>query len=191
MSNNENNKDVALMEEKKFWNYRKHVNIFNLFVTGKDIPSIAEMLSMKPVTVESIIIKKYFIKKLEAHVKGVVFTNQVAKVIASSDVFSKLWDRVIDNINDIPPEICLKELTKLFPTKKEGTIVNPKNMNIFVNALKESRTPEDIGDRLMDDDLGFEELKDNSKAVYPELGESTQDDGNKQGDPSVDPKKSS
>jgi len=190
MSNKENNRDLIAIEEKKFWSVRRNVNIFNLFVVGKDIPFIAEQLTMKPVTVESVITRKYFIKKLESHIKGLVFTNQVAKVIASSDVFSKLWERVIDNINDIPPEICLKELTKLFPTKKEGMIINPKNMNIFVNALKEGRSPENIEDTLTDDNLGFEGLDENSDAIYPELGEGEQKDGDKQGDPSVDPKES-
>jgi len=190
MSNKENNRDLIAIEEKKFWSVRRNVNIFNLFVVGKDIPFIAEQLTMKPVTVESVITRKYFIKKLESHIKGLVFTNQVAKVIASSDVFSKLWERVMDNINDIPPEICLKELTKLFPTKKEGMIINPKNMNIFVNALKEGRSPENIEDTLTDDNLGFEGLDENSDAIYPELGEGEQKDGDKQGDPSVDPKES-
>ena len=193
MSNKENNKDIALLEERKFWNVRRNVNIFNLFVMGKDIPTIAETLSMKPITVESVLIRKYFMTRLEAHIKGVLFTNQVAKVIASSDVFSKLWERVVDNINDIPPEICLKELTKLFPTKKEGMIINPKNMNIFMQVMKGETPPEDLGDKLadMDDDLGYEGLEEDPDAVYPELGEGQEEDGNKQGDPGMDQEKSS
>ena len=194
MSDTKNNKELEIIEETKFWNDRRAVNVFNLFVAGKDISSIAEVLKMKPVTVESMVVKKFFIKKLESHLKGVLFTNQVAKVIASSDVFSKLWERVIENINDIPPEICLKELTKLFPStsiKKDGLIINPKNMNVFIKAMKGEVNTTDPDERLdevdLDEDLGYDGLDDDSNAVYPELGEGQQPDGNKQGDHPMDP----
>lgn len=185
--------EVLVLEEKKYWKDPRAASIFNLFVTGKDINFIAETLSMKPVTVEALITNKFFITKLETHIRGVLFTNQVAKVIASVDIFSKLWDRVSDNIEDIPPEICLKELTKLFPRKKEGMIINPKNMNVFMSVLKgQTSDPQDLGDRLseMDDDMGFEGLEEDDDAIYPELGEGQEQDaetGIEQGDPKVDP----
>ena len=199
-----NNEQLQLMEEerKKFWKDPRTRNIFNLFVQGDGIASISETLSMKPSTIETLITNKFFIVKLEAHIRGVLFTNQVAKVIAASDVFSKLWDRVTNNINDIPVEICLKELTKLFPSKKEGMIINPKKMNVFMNVLKDEATPANIGERLsdMEDDMGFEGLEEDSKAIYPELDvpentrelrEGEKKDGIKQGDPSMDQEKSS
>jgi len=193
MSKTENKLSVELVEEKKFWRDPRSGNIFNLFVQGKDIPFIAETLSMKPVTVEGLITHRYFIKKLESHIRGVLFTNQVAKVIAASDVFSKLWDRVTNNIEEIPPEICLKELTKMFPQKKEGMIINPKNMNVFMNVLK-GQQPQDLGDKLeeMETDLGFEGLPEDDEAIYPELGEGQEQDGSKQRrDPKVDPQEPS
>lgn len=173
MSKIENKHLLELEVERKFWKDPRLSPIFNLFVQGKDIPSIAEKLKMKPITVEGLITRKYFIKKLETHIRGVLFTTQVSKVIAASDIFSKLWERVTDNIEEIPPEICLKELTKMFPQKKEGMIVNPKNMNIFMDTLK-GQPPEDLGKKLeeMEEDMGFEGLSEDDNAVYPELQES-------------------
>jgi len=189
MSETENNKSVQSAEEKKFWKDERTAAAFNMFVQGKTIATIAETLSMKPVTVESIITNKFFISKLEAHLRGIMFTNQVAKVIAAADVFSKLWDRVNDNLNDIPPEICLKELTKLFPQKREGVIINPKHMNVFMKVMKDSSTPEELGKRLLDVDesMGYDGLKEDPEAIYPELGESPQNNGEQQRDPQVDP----
>jgi len=181
---------AELDENRAFWKDPRAGNIFNLFTQGKDIPMIAETLSMRPATIEGMITNKYFIKKLEDHIRGVLFTNQVAKVIAASDVFSKLWDRVTNNIEEIPPEICLKELTKMFPQKKEGMIINPKNMNVFMNVLK-GQDPEDVGKRLDDIDLGYDGLEEDANAIYPELGEGQEQNGNQRRDPEVDPKESS
>lgn len=175
--------ELEIENENKFWRDQRNVNVFNLFVDGKDIPTIAETLSMKPVTVERMITEKYFIKKLESHIRGVLFTNQVAKIIASTEIFSKLWDRVTNNIEEIPPEICLKELTKLFPnaSKKEGFIINPKNMNIFINAMKGNLDPTDIGKHLeksdLDGDMGYEGLSDDDESIYPELESSSEELG--------------
>ena len=188
-----NNKLVELEEEKKFWIDPRSRNVFNLFVQGKTIELMAETLSMRPLTIQQIITNRFFIKKLESHVRGILFTNQVAKVIAASDIFSKLWDRVADNINDIPPEICLKELTKMFPQKKEGMIINPKNLNVFMQVMKGKRTVEGLGERLgelddkLGDELSYEGLPDNDEAIYPELEEGEDEDGEQQRDPSVDP----
>lgn len=166
-----------LAEEKKFWRLQRNLDIFNLFVQGKGIVSISETLSMKPLTVEGILTNRYFVSKLEKHLRGVIFTNQVSKVIAASDVFNKLWARVTDNIEEIPPEICLKELTKLFPRKKDGLVINPKNLNVFVDSMG-NNSPEDIGRKLMelddddsDSDLGYVGLEEDDDAEYPELGE--------------------
>jgi hypothetical protein len=189
MSETENNKPDKLEEERKFWFDKRMAAVFNLFVQGKTIASIAETVAMKPITVETVITNRFFIAKLEAHLRGIMFTNQVAKVIAAADVFSKLWDRVNDNINDIPPEICLKELTKLFPQKREGVIINPKHMSVFMKVMKDSNTPEELGKRLMDVDesMGYDGLKEDPEAIYPELGESPIENGEQQRDPKVDP----
>jgi hypothetical protein len=176
-------------EQRSFWKDQRAGNVFNLCVQGKDIPSVAETLSMKPSTIEGIITNKFFIKKLESHIRGVLFTNQVAKVIAASDVFSKLWDRVVDNIEEIPPEICLKELTKMFPQKKEGMIINPKNLNVFVSALK-GQEPAELGERLEDLDLGYDGLEEDENAIYPELGEGQEQNGKQQRDSGLDSEES-
>lgn len=200
---NINNKQIQQSEvEKKFWKDPRTGSIFNLFIQGKDTMFIADTLSIKPTTIERLITNKYFIVKLESHIRGLVFTNQVAKVIASTNIFSKLWERVADNIEEIPVEICLKELTKMFPTKKEGMIINPKNMNIFMKVMKGETAPEELGEKLLDleDDLGFEGLEDDSKAIYPELEddfdvhnleENDKKDGKQSRDPSMDQKESS
>lgn len=197
------NKPIKQSEiEKRFWNDHRTGSIFNLFVQGKDIMFIADTLSLRPTTIERLIVNKYFVAKLESHVRGLVFTNQVAKVIASTNIFSKLWERVADNIEEVPVEICLKELTKMFPTKKEGMIVNPKSMNVFMKVIKSETAPEELGKKLLDleDDMGFEGLEDDSKAIYPELEddfdvhnleESDKKDGEQSRDPSVDQKESS
>ncbi|NYT19758.1 MAG: hypothetical protein GKC08_05670, partial [Methanosarcinales archaeon] len=109
-------------QEKKFWNDQRNLNVYNLFVQGKSITDICTALNYRPLTVEKIITTAFFVKRLEHHLRGVMFTTQVAQILAKDNIFSKLWDRVRDNIEDIPPEICLKELTKLFPQKKDGMI---------------------------------------------------------------------
>lgn len=190
-------------EERKFWKIQRNLNIFNLFVQGEEITSIATTLGIRPLTIESLITNKYFVNKLEKHLRGVVFTNQVSKVIAASDIFNKLWDKVRNNIDDIPAEICLKELTKLFPSKKEGLVINPKNLNVFMQTLDKSTDPEDLGSKLidLDEDMGYEGLADDDDADYPELNEhrdlgegeqlngTTEDeDGDKRGDHPLDQK---
>jgi len=193
MSKTDNNQ-LEIIEEQKFWKDRRAVNVFNLFVQGKDIASIAEVLAMKPTTVEIMVVNKHFMTKLETFIRGLLFNNQVAKVIASAEIFTKLWERTTENMEDIPPEICLKELTKLFPTKKEGMIINPKNMNVFMKVMK-GEVPdgypglkESLGEL---DDMGFEGLKENSDSDYPELEEAKEIDGDKQRDPGLDSTKSS
>lgn len=188
----EENKDIVTetAEEKKFWLVTNRYHIFNLFTQGKDVNTIAETLSLRPLTVEQTITNKFFIAKLEQHIKGVLFTNQVAKVIAANDIFSKLWDRVTNNIDEIPPEICLKELTKMFPRKREGVLINPKSMNVFMKVMK-GEVPASITPYEEEDDaeMGFEGLEDDDDAFYPELGEGQEDDGEQQGDPEMDPAK--
>jgi hypothetical protein len=189
MSETENNKPEKSDEDRKFWLDPRARNVFNLFVQGKSIDVIVETLNMKRFTVENMMINRFFVAKLETYLRGIMFTNQVAKVIAAADVFSKLWDRVNDNLADIPPEICLKELTKLFPQKREGVIINPKHMSVFMKVMKDSNIPEELGQRLLDVDenMGYDGLKEDPEAVYPELGESPIENGEQQGDHSMDP----
>ena len=192
-------KEDEVFLRKRFWRDPRTPGVFNLFIQGKDIPTIAEVTKLKPLTIEGMVTNKFFVEKLESHFRGVLFTNQVAKVIAASDVFTKLWDRVTDNIEEIPVEICLKELVKMFPQqKKEGMIVNPKNMNVFVNAMKAkgNTDPVELKDRLAEiDDMGFEGLEEDDDAEYPELQESNnlkqEDNGEQQRDSKMDPEKSS
>lgn len=176
-------------EQKRFWAVQKNLDVYNLFVQGNSILAIAELLKCRPLTVEKTITTNFFVKRLEHHLRGLMFSTQVAQIIAKDDVFSKLWTRVRDNIEEIPPEICLKELTKLFPQKKEGMVINPKSMNVFMKVLEKSE-PEDLGKTLdsMDDDFGFEGLKEKDSARYPEL-EGPREDGFEQGDPPVDQEK--
>ena len=175
-----------------FWRQQKNVNVYNLFINGTTIMEIADKLQLKPTSVEFAITNRFFIQRLEKHMRGLMFTHQVSGVIANTDIFQKLWERTRDNINDIAPEICLKELTKLLPRKKEGLIVNPKNMNVFMKVINKAESPEDLGDQLdklpdgSEESFGFEPLKETGKENYEDLGEDTNKDGIKRGDPPMD-----
>lgn len=185
-------------EEKKkkinFWKSQKNVDIYNLFINGATIMDIAEKIKIKPTSVETILTHRFFIQRLENHMRGLMFAHQVSGVIAKADIFQRLWDKVRDNMADIAPEICLKELTKLLPRKREGLIINPKNMNVFMKVMGESASPEDIGAKLRElpegrDALDFEPLDETGDEDYDGLN-NEDNEGIEQGDPGMDPEKS-
>ncbi|MBU2007455.1 MAG: hypothetical protein KKF08_18960 [Gammaproteobacteria bacterium] len=134
---------------RNFWKNQRNIGIYNALLNGITLNSIAEMHTISTVEVMTIITNKFFIGKLQEYLTGIIMANNTAKVIASEDVFNKLWARVKENVDDIPVEICLKELTKMLPTKPGSiNIHNPKNVKI------NSKTSQSD----LDDDFGFEGL---------------------------------
>jgi hypothetical protein len=134
---------------RRFWDDKTNMSIYNALLNGITLNVIAEMHGISSVDVQQVLTNKYFMARLQEYLTGIILANNAAKVIASEDVFNKLWSRVKDNVEDIPVEICLKELTKLLPTKA-GTIniKNPKNVKINTKDSKED----------LDNDFGFEGL---------------------------------
>lgn len=142
-------KDPEYQAFRVFWKNPTNIGIYNALLNGITLNSIAEMHSISTVEVMTIITNKFFIGKLQEYLTGIIMANNTAKVIASEDVFNKLWARVKENVDDIPIEICLKELTKMLPTKPGSiNIHNPKNVKINSKSSNAE----------LDDDFGFEGL---------------------------------
>jgi hypothetical protein len=140
---------------KRFWDDNKNVSVYNALLNGITLNVIAEMHGVSTVDIQQILTNKYFMARLQEYLTGIILANNAAKVMASEDVFNKLWTRVKDNVNDIPVEICLKELTKLLPTKPGSIhISNPKNVKINTKSSKEE----------LDEDFGFEGLPEEQQS---------------------------
>lgn len=155
--------------ERQFWTGR-NIQIYNLFVSGKAIYEIAELCSIRPLTVEKAVIEPYFMKRLESHLRSTLFTTQVSKVLCAADIFNKLWSKVSDNMADIAPEIALKELTKLIQHDSKGSvkILNPENINIFLNKLEEAKQSGDFSavSKDLEADFGYTPLEESDSADY-------------------------
>jgi len=140
---------------KRFWDDKNNMSIYNALLNGITLNVIAEMHGLSTVDVQQVLTNKYFMARLQEYLTGIILANNAAKVMASEDVFNKLWTRVKDNVDDIPVEICLKELTKLLPTKPGSIhISNPKNVKINTKSSKEE----------LDEDFGFEGLPEEQQS---------------------------
>ncbi len=140
---------------RRFWDVNMNTGIYNALLNGITLNVIAEMHGVSTANVMQVITNKYFMAKLQEYLTGIILANNAAKVMASEDVFNKLWTRVKDNVDEIPIEICLKELTKMLPTKPGSIhISNPKNVKINTKSSKEE----------LDEDFGFDGLPEEQQS---------------------------
>ena len=184
--------DKALAQQEKrnynnFWSTDKVSQVYTMIVDGYSVSDICKVLSMRSSTIAKIIINKYFTDRIEKNIRAMVFAHQVSATVAREDVFSRLWNRVKDNIEEISPEVCLKELVKLFPDlgNKKGVIINPKNMAVFMDGAGPKvaqQTPPLSNEEVYD----VESLDEDDDAEYPELETSKYEHTDEQGDPGVD-----
>lgn len=165
-------------EEQSWWRNKRNRDVYSLFTDGKSIDEITEILGARSCSdIERVITHEYFMRRLENHLHGVNFAYKVNQVLATENVFQLLWNRVRDNIEEISPEVCLRELSKFLPTNKKEIIAK-----IFMSENKEA--PKENSD-FYEADLGYEGLEDSDKAEYPEL--ETDEESEQPGDPEVDP----
>jgi len=184
--------DKALAKQEKknynnFWSTDKVPQVYKMITDGYSVSDVCKVLNMRESTIARIITNKYFTDRIEKNIRAMVFAHQVSATIAREDVFSRLWNRVKDNIEEISPEVCLKELVKLFPDlgNKKGVIINPKNMAVFMDGAGPKvaqQTPPLSNEEVYD----VESLDEDDDAEYPELDNSNYEHTNEQGDPGVD-----
>ena len=151
------------LENKKFWANKTHWAVYRLFKEGKSVKDISDKLSMKPFWVEETVASPYFIKKLEHYIAAELFGFQVGRLVALEDMFSKLWNKVSNNMDKLAPEAALVALMKILPGKTEATsprVINPKQFNLFVNLLGKLDDP-NSGDSPKDlaESFGYKPLK--------------------------------
>jgi len=167
-------------KERSYWQNPKHMMIYNLFIDGKTIMEIADITKARsPIDVENTITNKYFMRRLESHVRGVDFTFKINKVLATYNVFNILWNKVKDNINDMSPEVCLRELTKFLPSDKKELIAQ-----LFIDGAEVKVKKEDKD--YIDAEFGYVGLQEGKNDKYPELEQNDKSD--KQRDTGVDNK---
>jgi hypothetical protein len=135
----------------RFWSDNTNKAVYNGLLNGLTMSVIAEANGISTVKVQEIICNKFFMAKLQSFLNGIILANNAAKIMASEDVFNKLWSRVKDNVDDIPVEICLKELARMLPNKS-GSINIHKPGNVVINP-EERKEP-------LDKDFGYEGLDD-------------------------------
>jgi len=135
----------------RFWSDATNKVVYNGLLNGLTLSTIAEMNSLSVVKVQEIICNKFFMAKLQSFLNGIILANNAAKIMAAEDVFNKLWARVKDNVDDIPVEICLKELARMLPNKSGAININ-RPSNVVINP-EEKKEP-------LDKDFGYEGLDD-------------------------------
>ena len=148
-------KDPEYQAFRNFWKNKQNIGIYNALLNGITLNTIADMHGIPSSSVMEIVTNKFFMSKLQEYLNGVILANSAAKVIASEDIFNKLWSRVKDDVDKIPVEICLKELARMLPSKPTGSINinNPKNVKINSKGSKAD----------IDNDFGFEGLPDENE----------------------------
>jgi DNA-binding CsgD family transcriptional regulator len=159
-----------MTERDKFWGWQNHRDIYNLFKEGKKIEEIAETMGMRPDTVVNIVTNDAFRARLEKYLAAKVYMQQTASILAMEDMSKRLWDKVKNNMNDIPTEICLKELTKLISSKgNTNKVINPKQFNMTFNEVKDApEKAKEFLSKVIDADMGYEPLPDKPDEAYAE-----------------------
>jgi len=178
------NKVDKISADQRFWANSKHWAVYKLFKEGKSMIDIAESLKMRPYWVEETVSSPFFIKKLQHFLSAELFNYQAGRVVAVNDVFNQLWDRVRNNIGDIPAVDCLKELMKLLPARSENLkIQNPKQYNLLM--LFDGKDKDGDSDKLKDVAKAFgyqglkeEEINNEIPKIHSQLdsGESVEDE---------------
>lgn len=158
--------------EQKFWANPNHWAIYKLFKGGKGVMEIAEELNMRPFWVEETVCSPFFAKKIEHYLNSEIFSFQTGRIRAVNEVFMKLWKRVQDNIDEIPPVDCLKELMKLIPARSESLkLQDPKQYNLLM-LFGDSKTkdPEQSEGSDVSESFGFQGLEqDEESKINPQL----------------------
>jgi DNA-binding CsgD family transcriptional regulator len=155
-------------EKHPFWGLKRNRDIFNLFKNGKSIEDIATTLEIKPDTVINVVTNDYFRARLDKYLAAKVYMFQTSSIIALDDISKRLWEKVRLSLDDIAPEICLKELTRLISMKpNQSKVINPKQYNVVINDSKDAtEMAKEMVGKILDDDFGFEPLPDKPDSEY-------------------------
>jgi hypothetical protein len=155
---------------KNFWRAQRPKVIYNMFTQGKTVAEICEATSLNPEQFCKIIVHPMFLRKLESHLRGILFAHQAAQIIGLEEITNKLWDRVRNNIDSISVEVCLKELVRLLPLQKEQAKLDlniPKDSSVQVNIGNFSPTQKmEEAMKKFKDTMGYEGLEEDEDAKY-------------------------
>jgi hypothetical protein len=170
------NKKKAIYDKNsyyRFWKDTTNSGVYNMIIQGKTVAEVSLALDLSYIKLERILSHPAFLKRLDAQLKTVMFGNQAAKILASEEVFSKLWERIRNNIDQISVEVCLKEFTKLLPYIQEpAKLMTPSNINIFLNnpQNKETQIAYEYNDTIKEteDRFGYTGLAEDPEANYLE-----------------------
>lgn len=170
--------------EKKavWWSGAKRSQIFNLISLGKSVQEVCELTSSRAHSIQSIVYHPYFLVKLEAYLKDILFHHQTSRILALDEVFQLYWDVIMGRktVDGLTVDQASKHFTKLMDLKdKDPTVINPQQFNIIMNILK--TTPKEGTD--LPQDFGFKDLqipKHEGPEEHPQLDKGEKDQ-NEQG----------
>ena len=125
--------------ESQYWDGWKKVDVLKALKDGMTLPQIAKGLSLRPDFLERLLTNPYFLKKIESHMTVVVFSHQLNKLLAISEVFKYFWDVTMGKIKseDFSPNQAAKHLLQLMNLQQDTpSIINPQQFNFFMKVMK-------------------------------------------------------
>lgn len=143
----------------EWWNQTKRREVFDLIADGKSVKEVCELTNLKRYGVQAAIANPYFLTRLEAYLKDILFHHQTNRILALHEVFQLYWDVIVGKktVDGLTVDQASKHFTKLLDLKeKEPRVINPQQFNIIMNILK-TTTTKDSKD--LADDFGFKDLQ--------------------------------
>lgn len=147
-----------LQKKQLWWGGTKRTEIFNLVSSGKSLEEVCEVTNSRRGSIQAIVSHPYFLIKLEAYLKDILFHHQINRIISLHEVFQLYWDVIMGKktVDGLTVDQASKHFTKLLDLKeKEPQVINPKQFNIIMNIL--NTTPKEISD--LPEDFGFKDIQ--------------------------------
>ncbi len=132
-------KELTENQGKWIWKRQGAYKILELTKEGKSISEITKAVGWKEQTVWSFISSLTFLKKLEEHLKSVLFEFQKNRVLALNEITELLWNVVMGRkqIEGLTPNQAAGHLVKILNLRgSEFTIINPQTFNVIMNISK-------------------------------------------------------
>ena len=147
----QNNKD------KWIWKRTGAYKVLELTKEGRSISEITKAVGWKEQTVWNFISSPTFLKKLEEHLKSVLFEFQKNRVLALNEITELLWNVVMGRkqVEGLTPNQAAGHLVKILNLRGgESTVINPRTFHIIMNISKTE--PEKSRD--LAEEFGFADL---------------------------------
>ena len=150
--------------------------------SGMKMDTICETLGIRQDTLSAIVSHPYFTDRLDKFIKAKTYLYRTSTILAMDEIFNKLWARTRLEIDKIPAEICLKELTRLVPIrtgpgrpKEKFPELMPKQAEVSEDELRKNLKMMGIGSLEESSNAEYFDGPENADAEVPD-GEQSEDE---------------